>query len=84
MNSYVLIFCVLCLTELPRSLAFLPGLEIRDLWESKASISRRSPSSNSPPNVVLEKRDGGVNYNLDGTPFLWLPEDEYSGKTFFE
>jgi len=26
----------------------------------------------------------GINLNPNGTPFLWLPDDEYSGKTFFE
>ena len=31
----------------------------------------------------LEKRSS-VNYNPDGSPFLWLPQDEYSGRTFFE
>jgi len=33
--------------------------------------------------VTLEKRNS-TNYNPDGTPFLWLPQDEYSGKTFYE
>lgn len=32
---------------------------------------------------VLDKRSS-INYNPDGTPFLWLPQDEYSGKTFFD
>jgi hypothetical protein len=26
----------------------------------------------------------GINYNPNGSPFLWLPQDEYSGKTFFD
>lgn len=35
------------------------------------------------PSRKFEKRDS-VNYNPDGSPFLWLPQDEYSGSTFFE
>lgn len=26
----------------------------------------------------------GINYNPDGSPFLWLPDDVYAGKNFFE
>ena len=46
--------------------------------------------SSSTPLQALEKRalnlqlESGVNYNPNGTMFLWLPEDEYAGKTFFE
>jgi len=25
-----------------------------------------------------------LNFNPDGSPFLWLPQDEYKGKTFYE
>jgi len=25
-----------------------------------------------------------VNYNPNGSPYLWLPQDEHAGKTFFE
>ncbi|KAF9533562.1 concanavalin A-like lectin/glucanase domain-containing protein [Crepidotus variabilis] len=27
---------------------------------------------------------GGINYNPDGSAFLWLPDDVYSGKNFFD
>ena len=32
---------------------------------------------------TLEKR-GSFEHNLDETPFIWLPYDEYSGETFYE
>ncbi|KAF9481409.1 glycoside hydrolase family 16 protein [Pholiota conissans] len=32
---------------------------------------------------TLEKRDS-FELNLDGTPFIWLPYDEYSGETFYD
>lgn len=33
--------------------------------------------------IPLEKRSN-LNTNPNGSTFLWLPQDEYSGKTFFE
>ncbi|KAJ7597059.1 glycoside hydrolase family 16 protein [Mycena floridula] len=32
----------------------------------------------------IEKRAGSLETNPDGSTFLWLPQDEYSGKTFFD
>ena len=37
---------------------------------------------NSQPPVV--PRANNFNVNPNGSTFLWLPQDEYSGKTFFE
>ncbi|KAF8078599.1 glycoside hydrolase family 16 protein [Lyophyllum atratum] len=36
-----------------------------------------------PPSSPIAKRSN-LNTNPDGSTFLWLPQDEYSGKTFFE
>ncbi|KAJ3510435.1 hypothetical protein NLJ89_g4674 [Agrocybe chaxingu] len=60
-----------------------PGSEI---WKLVSKISTPDWFAQSQPSIQtreLEKRDG-TNYNPDGTPFLWLPEDEYSGKNFFD
>ena len=35
--------------------------------------------------VTAVKRDvENINFNPDGSPFLWLLQDEYKGKTFYE
>ncbi|RDB28968.1 putative glycosidase C21B10.07 [Hypsizygus marmoreus] len=36
-----------------------------------------------PRSIPIEKRSN-LNVNPDGSTFLWLPQDEYSGKTFFD
>ncbi|TFK77076.1 glycoside hydrolase family 16 protein [Pluteus cervinus] len=47
------------------------------------SPSLFSRSSHRPSAIVHERRNL-LNTNADGTPFLWLPQDEYSGTTFFD
>jgi len=64
---------------LPAVLFYLSNLSTVLAWP-EWSASERSRLSRS---LALEKRSS-INYNPDGTPFLWLPQDEYSGKTFFE
>jgi len=49
----------------------LPSLSQRWLPSTESLHRRIGPSS-------------GVNYNPNGTAFLWLPQDTYSGMTFFE
>lgn len=39
--------------------------------------SRRGQQLDSATNT-------GINFNPNGSAFLWLPSDEYSGSTFFE
>jgi len=34
--------------------------------------------------VEVKRSIEGINFNPDGTPFLWLPQDEYKGKTFYD
>jgi hypothetical protein len=54
-----------------------------DQWSSwRRSLSSRvwRPSSLVPS----EKRFNVLDTNPNGSTFLWLPQDEYSGKTFFE
>lgn len=46
---------------------------------SPKPISRQLSSRSIP----IKKRSN-LNTNPDGSTFLWLPQDEYSGKTFFE
>ncbi|PPQ88666.1 LOW QUALITY PROTEIN: hypothetical protein CVT25_010242 [Psilocybe cyanescens] len=54
---------------------------LSDSWKTPLrSISDRIWPSHS---ISLGKRDS-LNWNPDGTPFLWLPQDEYSGKTFYD
>ncbi|KAJ3576667.1 hypothetical protein NP233_g284 [Leucocoprinus birnbaumii] len=46
--------------------------------------SIRSREGRRLPGAKLEKRQRSINRNRDGTPFVWLPVDEYSGDQFFE
>ncbi|CAA7268897.1 unnamed protein product [Cyclocybe aegerita] len=74
----------LILTIRPQPSYSVPGLDIWNVPSSK--IITPDWFARNPPSIQyreLEKRDG-TNYNPDGTPFLWLPEDEYSGKNFFD
>jgi hypothetical protein len=71
---YVL-YCILLLTVRVIPSATLPNLNIREKLSSVTSIPR---SSNLAAQVA------GVNYNPNGSAFLWLPQDDYSGSTFFE
>ncbi len=54
-----------------------------DLLNRAASVSswpwalRRAQQLDSDTNT-------GINFNPNGSAFLWLPSDEYSGSTFFE
>ncbi|KAF5313963.1 hypothetical protein D9611_006836 [Ephemerocybe angulata] len=34
--------------------------------------------------LLLEKRDTGINQNPNGSLFIWVPEDEYAGQTFYD
>ncbi|CAA7265327.1 unnamed protein product [Cyclocybe aegerita] len=45
---------------------------------------RAELSSRSSEKTGLEKRITGVNLNPNGSEFLWLPQDDFSGKTFFD
>jgi hypothetical protein len=38
----------------------------------------------SPDGLVKRANGDGLDTNLDGTRFIWLPEDTYQGRTFFE
>ncbi|KAF8968342.1 hypothetical protein BDZ97DRAFT_1902949 [Flammula alnicola] len=61
----------------------LPDLSIRNTLASTLNLPRGFwPSKHS---VELSQRDStGINFNPNGSAFLWLPQDEYSGKTFFD
>src|SRR6266545_7313410 len=65
---------------LPAVLFYLFNLSTVLAWQEWSVAPERSRLSRS---LALEKR-GSINYNPDGSPFLWLPQDEYSGRTFFE
>lgn len=58
------------------------AVTLPEIWNAKSTMVSNLWQSISVP-TTLAKRDG-LNYNPDGTPFLWLPFDEYSGKTFYE
>ncbi|KAF4615089.1 hypothetical protein D9613_003286 [Agrocybe pediades] len=65
----------------------LPNFGVTAVREqfSKAFASWSLPFPSS--STSIEKRAqtlSGVNYNPNGTAFLWLPDVEYSGKTFFD
>lgn len=54
-----------------------------NMWPSLAS---RGPQAGTDEVLDLAGRDAntGINFNPNGSAFLWLPSDEYSGSTFFE
>ncbi|KDR85013.1 hypothetical protein GALMADRAFT_233577 [Galerina marginata CBS 339.88] len=52
-------------------------LGISDPWTSDPGHLGQTLST------ALTKRNL-LNHNPDGTPFLWIPQDEYSGKTFYD
>ncbi|PPQ67675.1 hypothetical protein CVT25_012703 [Psilocybe cyanescens] len=60
----------------------LPDLGIRTKLEQNLGLQ----TSSWRRFLDFEKRDDstGINHNPDGTPFLWLPQDTYAGKTFFD
>lgn len=53
---------------------------------SKAFLkdSKLSPLTHESLRRTIERRYNPLNTNVDGTPFVWLPLDEYKGTTFFE
>jgi hypothetical protein len=54
-----------------------------NLWPSLASRGAQA-SSNEVPDLAKRDANTGINFNPNGSAFLWLPSDEYSGSTFFE
>jgi len=66
--------------------AALPELRIRSKPRWNLSLPKGLRPSSWFRSVELEKRAdvSGINYNPDGSPFLWLPQDTYAGKTFFD
>jgi len=52
-------------------LRFIPSLSQRFPLSSENLLRRSDPSS-------------GINYNPNGSAFLWLPQDTYAGETFFD
>lgn len=48
-------------------------------WWSKPQSHTTAPTRST----VLESRDS-VERNANGSEFIWLPDDDYSGKTFYE
>ena len=76
----VLPFCILLLTVRVIPCAALPSLNIRETLSSFTSIRRSGLPRSNPPILAAT----GVNYNPNGSAFLWLPLDDYSGPNFFE
>jgi len=67
------LFALLVASFLPptNGLRFFPSLNQRFPLASESVQRRSTPSS-------------GINFNPNGSAFLWLPEDNYSGETFFD
>ncbi|KAF9484359.1 glycoside hydrolase family 16 protein [Pholiota conissans] len=73
---YVLLFSINLL-----STSALPDLRIRDALASAFDLPRTfwpSKRANSDFNST------GINFNPNGSAFLWLPEDTYAGTDFFD
>ncbi|KAF8168197.1 glycoside hydrolase family 16 protein [Crassisporium funariophilum] len=80
MILYALPLCLVVLTSSILPSAGLPDLNLGSRFSALGS--RRRLWENKPG--AIEKRITGINYNPNGSAFLWLPQDEYSGKTFFD
>jgi hypothetical protein len=78
----VLPFCILLLTVRFFPCAALPSLNIRETLSGFNTIRRSWLPRSNPP--ILAGQVAGVNYNPNGSAFLWLPSDDYSGPNFFE
>ncbi|KAF5312385.1 hypothetical protein D9619_003192 [Psilocybe cf. subviscida] len=67
------------LTLLPLSLILVIHLHVVSVSALPDAWARKP----EPPLHSLQKRRS-INSNPDGSQFIWLPQDEYSGKTFFD
>ncbi|KAF8810090.1 glycoside hydrolase family 16 protein [Phlegmacium glaucopus] len=75
--------CILVLIVRVIPCAALPNLNIKETLSSFTSMRHSwMPRSNSP--ILGRQTIAGVNYNPNGSAFLWLPQDEYSGQNFFD
>jgi len=64
--------------------SLLPGLF--SSWSDSLGSLWRKPSPKTSGTAQLHKRqiDDAFDHNPDGTQFLWVLEDTYQGKTFFD
>lgn len=69
----------ICLAPLPARA--LPDLRLRDTWAAVRSLPRALVNW---PSIPRRADTSGINFNPNGSAFLWVPEDTYAGKTFFE
>ena len=55
-------------------------------WSGALNSLRREPNLNVADTTQLERRqaDNAFDHNPDGSQFLWVLQDTYQGKTFFE
>ncbi|KAF9526440.1 glycoside hydrolase family 16 protein [Crepidotus variabilis] len=66
-----------------RSLSLaLPNVQSDSSRAIFSSVTGILESTKSRTRSLSER--GSINYNPDGTPFLWLPQDEYSGTSFYD
>jgi hypothetical protein len=82
MINDVLALCLLAIFILPSGA--LSGAVADPLVSQINWLPKFWPSTHF---VDLQKRTtarSGINYNPNGSAFVWLQQDEYSGKTFFE
>ena len=81
MINDLLLLCFLAIITLPSRA--LSGAVADPLASQINWLPRFWPSTHF---VDLQKRTtpSGISYNPNGSAFVWLQQDEYSGKTFFE
>jgi hypothetical protein len=81
MKNDVLPLCLLATIILPSGA--LSGAVADPLASQVNRLSRFWPSTHF---ADLQKRTArsSINFNPNGSAFVWLQQDEYSGKTFFE
>ncbi|KJA19486.1 glycoside hydrolase family 16 protein [Hypholoma sublateritium FD-334 SS-4] len=76
--SYLLALSI-CLAPLP--VRALPDLRLRDTWATVRALPRTLVNW---PSIPRRADTSGINFNPNGSAFLWVPEDTYAGKTFFD
>lgn len=57
------------------------SLALPNFWNFTSFYGQLWPTRSVP---AVERDVDNINFNPDGSPFLWLLQDEYKGKTFYE
>ncbi|PPR08266.1 hypothetical protein CVT24_001159 [Panaeolus cyanescens] len=59
---------------------------LRERWGIQAKTSVLSPKDSNTPESShhVKRQTTAINYNKNGSAFVWVPQDTYQGKSFFD